>query len=490
MINRKFRLTLVGVSATVLVFASATALGGSGVGSIFNLGKTNTVKRQTVLTGSAGSAAQLRIRNTGQGPALEALVRPSVPPFKVNSNARVANLNADELDGVDSAALQRRLTGTCAPGTAVRNVAADGGVTCQTLWSLGGNADTSAATNFLGTTDAQPLVVKTNNAEALRVDAARNVGVGTATPIARLEASGTEIALLGTSLTRAVVGRLGTVSCGGMYAVGGCAADTGGIGVLGRSGTGVAVHGTSDSNRAVEGFSGTGIGVIGDSTARGVVGTLGRASCPGTYAVGGCTGSSPGDGVLGWSNTGAGIVSVTGTGNLFYGEAPSGTLRVRIDATGKGFFNGGTQTGGADYAESMRTTDTPARLEPGDVLAIDPEAANSVRRSREPNSRLVAGVYSTKPSILAVGDHGVNDPRTGEVPVAILGIVPTKVSAENGRIQAGDLLTTASAPGYAMKASPVVVSGVEIYPTGAILGKALQPLEGRRGIIKVLVTLR
>ncbi len=71
-----------------------------------------------------------------------------------------------------------------------------------------------------------------------------------------------------------------------------------------------------------------------------------------------------------------------------------------------------------------------------------------------------------------------------------LGNVPTKVSAENGRVQAGDLLTTASTPGYAMKASPAVVSGIEIYPTGAILGKALQPLDGRRGIIKVLVTLR
>jgi len=471
MINRKFRLALVGVSASALVLVTATALGGSGVGSIFNLGKTNTVKRQTVLTGSAGAAAQLRIRNTGRGPALEALVRSDVPPFKVNSNARVANLNADELDGVDSAVLQRRVTGTCALGAAVRNVAADGGVTCQTLWGLSGNAGTSAASNFLGTTDAQPLIVKTNNAEALRVDANRNVGVGTTGPIARLEASGEGIGLLGTSQTRGVVGRLGSAtSCPGTYAIGGCAGDTAGTGV--------------------QGFSGTGIGVIGDSTTRGVIGTLGRSSCPGTYAVGGCTGPSPGDGVLGWSNTGAGVVSVTGTGNLFYGEAPFGTLRVRIDATGKGFFNGGTQTGGADYAESMRTTDTPARLEPGDVLAIDPEAANSVRRSREPNSRLVAGVYSTKPSILAVGDHGVNDPRTGEVPVAILGIVPTKVSAENGRIQAGDLLTTASAPGYAMKASPVVVSGVEIYPTGAILGKALQPLEGRRGIIKVLVTLR
>lgn len=238
MINRKFRLALVGAPATALVL-------GHGhrpwrLGRRFNLQprQDQHVKRQTVLTGSAGAAAQLRIRNTGQGPALEALVRSGVPPFKVNSNARVANLNADELDGVDSAALQRRVTGTCALGAAVRNVAADGGVTCQTLWGLSGNAGTSAASNFLGTTDAQPLIVKTNNAEALRVDTNRNVGVGTASPIARLEASGEGIGLLGTSQTRGVVGRLGTISCAGTYAVAGCAGDTAGIGVLGRSSTG------------------------------------------------------------------------------------------------------------------------------------------------------------------------------------------------------------------------------------------------------------
>jgi hypothetical protein len=34
------------------------------------------------------------------------------------------------------------------------------------------------------------------------------------------------------------------------------------------------------------------------------------------------------------------------------------------------------------------------------------------------------------------------------------------------------------------------VSGVAIYPTGAILGKALQPLRNDRRVIDVLVTLR
>ena len=100
------------------------------------------------------------------------------------------------------------------------------------------------------------------------------------------------------------------------------------------------------------------------------------------------------------------------------------------------------------------------------------------------------GVYSTKPSVLAVGDHHIGDSLAGNVPVAMLGIVPTKVSAENGPIKPGDLLTTATTPGYAMKARPVVIHGISIYPTGTILGKALQPLNTGRGLIEVLIAPR
>jgi len=64
------------------------------------------------------------------------------------------------------------------------------------------------------------------------------------------------------------------------------------------------------------------------------------------------------------------------------------------------------------------------------------------------------------------------------------------VTAENGAIQPGDLLTTSSTPGYAMKASPTTINGVAIYPTGTILGKALEPLKGGKCIIRVLVMLR
>jgi hypothetical protein len=49
-------------------------------------------------------------------------------------------------------------------------------------WDLLGNAGTTAGTNFLGTTDAQDMVFKTNNTEKMRITTTGQVGIGTAAP--------------------------------------------------------------------------------------------------------------------------------------------------------------------------------------------------------------------------------------------------------------------------------------------------------------------
>jgi hypothetical protein len=109
----------------------------------------------------------------------------------------------------------------------------------------------------------------------------------------------------------------------------------------------------------------------------------------------------------------------------------------------------------------------------------------------------LAGVYSTKPGFLGdteIAAHGIEYydlPDTQQrIAVALIGIVPVKVTDENGSIQPGDLLTTSSTPGHAMKAVPVMINGVAIYPTGTILGKALESWKQGTGVIKVLITLR
>jgi hypothetical protein len=53
-------------------------------------------------------------------------------------------------------------------------------------WLLNGNAGTNPAVNFLGTTDAQPLVIRTNNTKRMRVTETGLVGIGTATPAEKL----------------------------------------------------------------------------------------------------------------------------------------------------------------------------------------------------------------------------------------------------------------------------------------------------------------
>jgi hypothetical protein len=57
-------------------------------------------------------------------------------------------------------------------------------------WLLTGNAGTNPAVNFIGTTDAQPLVIRTNNTERMRVTETGRVGIGTTTPEAKLDVAG------------------------------------------------------------------------------------------------------------------------------------------------------------------------------------------------------------------------------------------------------------------------------------------------------------
>jgi hypothetical protein len=171
----RFRYALLGAAGAALVFVTTTALAGSGVGGVFNLGQANTVDAKSSLTGTTVDA-QLLVQNTGTGTALNLMVGAGVTPFKVNSTTKVASLNADQLDGLDSSALQKRVSGTCASGQAIRIVNADGTVSCQAVggaggsWSLTGKSGTTPGTNFLGTTDNQALELKVNGQRVLRLE--------------------------------------------------------------------------------------------------------------------------------------------------------------------------------------------------------------------------------------------------------------------------------------------------------------------------------
>lgn len=176
------------------------------------------------------------------------------------------------------------------------------------------------------------------------------------------------------------------------------------------------------------------------------------------------------------------LVQANSEGNYVVGASTYGGTRTwRVDRTGKGFFNGGTQTGGADFAEQIAVEGEEADYQVGDVLVISDQADRTVARSSRPFDTAVVGVYSEQPGFLG-GAPDSDDPLAG-IPVAVLGIVPCRVSAENGPIARGDLLVTAATPGHAMRAG-------EDPPAGAVLGKAFGALEAGTGMIPVLVTLR
>jgi hypothetical protein len=58
-------------------------------------------------------------------------------------------------------------------------------------WALSGNASTDSASNFIGTTDAKPFQIRTNNSNRLTINSATGfVGITTTTPSSTLDVEG------------------------------------------------------------------------------------------------------------------------------------------------------------------------------------------------------------------------------------------------------------------------------------------------------------
>ena len=203
----------------------------------------------------------------------------------------------------------------------------------------------------------------------------------------------------------------------------------------------------------------------------------------------GLTGATTGVHVtVGSANGYAAIFDNTGGGNILLGRSKIGTYwvrRFRVDGNGRVYANNGYATGGADFAESFAVNGGKQSYEAGDVLVIDTTGTRRLTRVGQPYSTLVAGVYSTRPGVIASPyDMDNEEELKKEVPLAVVGVVPCKVSAENGQIAVGDLLVTASLPGYAMKGTD------RSRMIGAVVGKALQSLDSGTGVIQILVSLQ
>ncbi len=215
-----------------------------------------------------------------------------------------------------------------------------------------------------------------------------------------------------------------------------------------------------------------GYGVRGFVTKTGAVGVVGQAGISGGVNIAGRFEN------LNAANTSDVLQVLSGsTSNLAVFKKNSANV-ARIDSTGKGFFNGGTQTGGADVAEVIPSTGP--QPEPGDVVEIDPEHPLHYRLSSSAGTTMVAGVITTLPGVLM---NKTEDDESAAPALALVGRVPVKIVGEGGAIRPGDLLVASNTPGHAMRAP------AEVKP-GTVIGKALQPFTGDTGTIQMLVMTR
>ena len=186
--------------------------------------------------------------------------------------------------------------------------------------------------------------------------------------------------------------------------------------------------------------------------------------------------------------------SNVGLGTASAGERleVNGNIKLSANSGGSVIFPDGTVQAtawngvlsGGDYAESVNVSGDREEYEPGDVIVIDPASEGKFLKSSTPYSTGVTGIYSTKPGVVGRRQHTAREHMKEEVPMAMTGIVPTKVSAENGPIKPGDLLVSSSKPGYAMKGTD------RSQMLGAVIGKAIGHLDSGTGIIEAVVTLQ
>ncbi|MBL9168938.1 MAG: hypothetical protein JNN07_14455 [Verrucomicrobiales bacterium] len=182
----------------------------------------------------------------------------------------------------------------------------------------------------------------------------------------------------------------------------------------------------------------------------------------------------------------SGNVTVSGAVTV---QDTSGTpqISLAIDSQGKGKVTCDyiQINGGADIAEPFEIQGAHP-IEPGMIVAIDPAKPGELRISNRAYDPTVAGIISGANGIqpgLMLQQNGTV--ATGRHPVALSGRAWCYSDADaGGAIVPGDMLTSATEPGHAMKAAD------RDRAFGAVIGKAMTPLAKGKGLVLVLVSLQ
>lgn len=373
---------------------------------------------------------------------------------------------------------------------------------------IAGNASAQTVTGS-GTAGRIPVWTgTTTQSNSVITQSAGNIGIGTAAPAGVL-------GVISTTATPAIYGR-DTINGVGVYGVSNTS-----IGILGTSSTNVGVAGYSPNSFGVWGLSGEGTGVYGSASSAGGYGGYFYSSA---YRAG-------------YFKAGN-----TSFFSLFVDNQGSVNDIVFVDAGSMEVYGNLTVDGSkAGYVvDEMQNADS-VNLEAGDVVVIAEDSSAPVlgkipvprvKLASSPNDTAVVGVVDqvmyvpdqatrdaykaqqkadrdaasraggdswTKDSPMADIKNRISDEagtlhadnnafsaRPGRYcSVVTLGAYKAvKVDASFGAIRAGDLLTTSSHLGYAMRVNDKTAA------SGAIIGKALSSLAGGTGTVTVMVTLK
>jgi hypothetical protein len=337
-----------------------------------------------------------------------------------------------------------------------------------------------------------------------------DMGLGTSTPVSKLDVRGTATLQMGGAVNHdnLRIKKEGAASGSNVEFVLSHRSDGAGLWLYGYNGSAYRnLQGWDYAGRVVR-FPANGQDLfIDQGTGRVGVGTatpLQRLHVAGNARVAGSgTGTeNPALYVTNSASGGIGIFSVTAStdANLVLANKAAGDLIKGFSGTtgGNMVFQVGNEgqvycadelsckslmiRGGADFAEpfALSSKEAPA----GAVMIIDSENPGHLKLSTTAYDSKVAGVVSGAGGI----QPGVVLTQTGVLEggrnVALTGRVYALVDADYCPVEPGDLLTTSATPGHAMKASDT------IRRSGAVLGKAMTPLKEGRGLVLVLVSLQ
>jgi hypothetical protein len=302
---------------------------------------------------------------------------------------------------------------------------------------------------------------------------AGNVGIGTTSPVSKLEVNGGSLTV-GTSATNKI---FIDADATGAY--------------LQSNGTSPFrfFSGNTEAMRALNSGN-VGIGTTNPSSRLEVNGgylTVGTSATNKIYMDADATGAylqSNGTSPLRLYSGNTEGIRVLNSGRVGIGQPnPQSTLDVAgdVNVSGNAIVAGNIAAKYQDVAEWV-----PSRQEiaAGTVVILDVTQRNAVTPSRRSYDTLIAGVVSAGPGVL-LGQGGA-----GKVMVATTGRVLVKVDASKFPIKVGDLLVTSARPGEAMKSMPMKIGGKFIHRPGTIIGKALEPLPNGEGKILVLLSLQ